>query len=285
MMLRAFKTPLWMIGPALLLLTLAFIAPLAMLLSRSIFDPTFTLAHYREILSNPQYLRVLWISVEIALVATLICLALGYPTAYALSRTHGVRRTLLLALILVPFWTNVLVRCYGWIIMLQTRGVINNLLVDQLGLLAQPLNLVFNFTGVMIGMVHYLLPPTILILDSVMKTVDPRLVVAAQSLGATRTQAFHRVFLPLTLPGIRAAGMLIFIMGLGFFVTPALLGGRRELTISSLISFEFTETISWGFGSALATLLLAITVIGLYCYHLLQPAKAGSSQTARGVHV
>jgi ABC-type spermidine/putrescine transport system permease subunit I len=201
-----------------------------------------------------------------------------------LSKSCGTLRAVLLGLVLLPFWTNILVRCYAWIILLQTRGVVNQLLLDHLQLISGPLRLVFNFTGVIVGMVHYLLPPAILILDSVMRSVDGRLVMAAQNLGATPRQAFFRVFVPLTMPGIRAACMLIFIMGLGFFVTPSLLGGRRELTVASMINFEFTEMINWGLGSALAAVLLAMTLAGLYGYYVVQPERGNARARTGGLH-
>jgi ABC-type spermidine/putrescine transport system, permease component I len=273
--LRVFSGPLWLVAPALLLLATVFVGPILMLLSRSVMDPGFTLAHYEQIFTNAAYLRVIWISFEIAVVSTLVCLAVGYPTAYVLSRTEGTLRAVLLGLVLLPFWTNILVRVYAWIIVLQTRGAINLVLMDELGLIAHPLKLVFNYTGVVIGMVHYLLPPAILILDAAMRSVDQRLILAAQSLGATPRRAFFRVFVPLTMPGIQAAAVLIFIMGLGFFVTPALLGGRQELTMAMLINHEFTELINWGFGSALAVVLLAITLAGLVAYYRLQ-RRAGA---------
>ncbi|WP_459616715.1 ABC transporter permease [Bordetella sp. 2513F-2] len=273
--------PLLLVVPALMLLATAFIGPILMLLSRSVLDPDPTLRHYIQIFSTPVYLRVLWISIEIALVSTLVCLAVGYPTAYVLSHTRGTLRAVLLGLVLLPFWTNILVRVYAWIIMLQTRGAVNLLLVEELGLLDSPLKLVFNYTGAVIGMVHYLMPPTILILDSTMRSVDSRLMLAAQSLGATPRRAFFEVFIPLTMPGIRAAAVLIFIMGLGFFITPALLGGRQELTMAMLINHEFTELINWGFGSALAVVLLVLTLFGLYVYYRLQ-RKAGTSAGRAG---
>ncbi|MFT4065121.1 ABC transporter permease [Paraburkholderia sp.] len=274
---------LWLLLPAFVLLAGAFIGPLAVLLSRSVLDPDFTLRHYARIFSTPAYLRVIWISIEIALVSTAICLAAGYPTAYVLSRMRGTARTALLGMVLLPFWTNILVRVYAWIVVLQSRGAINLLLMDTLGIIDHPLKLVFNYTGAIIGMVHYLMPPTILILDSTMRSVDQRLVLAAQSLGATPRRAFFRVFVPLTLPGIRAAAVLIFIMGLGFFVTPALLGGRQQLTMSMLINQDFTEIMDWSFGSALAVVLLALTLAGLYVYYRLQ-RKAGARPNG-GLHV
>lgn len=260
----------WLIAPAIVILAFAFVGPLVLLLSRSVFDPSFTLRHYVQIVTASEYLQVFWISFEISAVSTIVCLAVGYPAAYVLSKSHGTRRAILLGLILLPFWTNILVRTYAWMIVLQATGLINTLLIDGLHVFSAPVPMVFNFGGVIVGMTHYLMPPTILILDSVMRTVDNHLVLAAESLGATPRRAFFRVFLPLTLPGIRAAGLLIFVMGLGFFVTPALLGGRRELTVAMLINNEFTELVEWGFGSALAMVLLVVTLLGLYLYYVAQ---------------
>ncbi len=206
---------------------------------------------------------------------TVLCLLIGYPAAYVLAKTRGTIRSVLLGLVLLPFWTNILVRSYAWIVMLQAHGAINLALVDWLHLISKPLPLVFNMTGVMFGMVHYLLPPTILILDSTMRGVDDRLLIAAQSFGATPLQAFWRVFVPADgARDNRAATILIFIMSLGFFVTPALLGtGRRELTIARLINFEFTEMIQWSLGSALAIVLLLLTLLGLVAYYLAHPPR------------
>jgi ABC-type spermidine/putrescine transport system permease subunit I len=178
---------------------------------------------------------------------------------------------------LLPFWTNILVRCYSWMLILQTKGLLNTALMDWLGVSSQPLPLMYNSVGVAIGMVHYLLPPMVLILYSVMKSIDVGLVRAAEGLGASPARAFWRVFVPLSMPGLRAATVLIFILALGFFVTPALLGGRSDITVAMLIDAQFTEIVNWGFGSALAGVLLAITVFGLLLYYSLlgqRPARA-----------
>jgi len=169
--------------------------------------------------------------------------------------------------VLLPFWTNILVRCYSWMLILQTKGLLNTALVDWLGLFSEPVPMMFNFAGVAVGMVHYLLPPMVLILVSVMKSIDFGLVRAAQGLGATPWRAFWRVFVPLSMSGVRAACVLIFILALGFFVTPALLGGRQDITIAMLIDTQFNELVNWSFGSALASMLLVVTVAGLLLYY------------------
>jgi putative spermidine/putrescine transport system permease protein len=253
--------------PGFLFLLLAFAAPILLLLSRSVFDPALTLAHYVRVFEVPEYLHVLSNSFQIAALATVLSLAAGYPLAYVLNRASPTWQAIIFTLVLLPFWTNILVRCYAWILVLQNKGVINQTLVEWLGILTRPVPLVFNFTGTVIGMVHYLLPPMVLILFSVMRAIDLRLVEAAQSLGANPWCAFWRIFVPLSMPGVRGATTLIFILGLGFFVTPALMGGRKEITVAMLIDTQFSELLNWGFGSALAVVLLAVTLLGLTVYY------------------
>jgi putative spermidine/putrescine transport system permease protein len=262
-------------GPHLLLLlplvilSVGFLLPITLLLSRSVFDPTFTLAHYVRLFAVPAYVEIFRFSFGTALITTGLTLVLAYPYAYALTLVAPRWRALLIAIVLLPFWTNVLVRCYSWMLILQTKGLLNTALIDWLHLPIQPLPLMFNFVGVIIGMVHYLLPPMVLILYSVMRAIDLSLVRAAEGLGAHPLRAFWRIFVPLSLPGVRAACLLIFILSLGFFVTPALLGGRADVTIAMVIDTQFTETVNWGFGSALASVLLVITLAGLLIYYRL----------------
>jgi putative spermidine/putrescine transport system permease protein len=256
-----------LIVPGLVVLAAIFVFPLLLLLSRSIFDPDLTLHHYTRIFERAEYLKVIWISVEIAVVSTALTILLAYPASYYLTKAPPAVRNIFLALVLIPFWTNILVRCYSWMILLQKRGIINTVLVQKLSIFDQPLDLVYNYAGVIIGMVHYLLPPAILILYSINQTIDRRLVQAAESLGAPPLRAFYRVFFPLSMPGVRAATVLVFILSLGFFVTPALLGGRREITMAMLVNTQFSELINWGFGSALSVVLLVMTLAGIVLYY------------------
>lgn len=258
-----------LLAPGLAVLFIGFVVPIAMLLSRSLFDPAFTLEHYRRLVSVPQYIDVIVYSLQLAAITTALTLALSYPYAYVLTIVSPPWRAFLISIVLLPFWTNILVRCYSWMLILQTKGLLNTALVDWMGLFSQPIPLMFNFVGVAVGMVHYLLPPMVLILFSVMKSIDVGLVRAAEGLGAPPLRAFWSVFVPLSMPGVRAACVLIFILSLGFFVTPALLGGRRDITIGMLIDTQFTELVNWGFGSALASALLVVTVAGLLFYYSL----------------
>jgi ABC-type spermidine/putrescine transport system permease subunit I len=250
-------------APGAAVLVLFFAVPVGLILAQSVLDRGFTLRYYAQIFAAPEYLIVFAISFKIALIATFFSTFASYPVAYLLVIASPAVRAAMLTCVLLPFWTNVLIRCYAWMLLLQTTGVINTLLVDWLQILTEPLPLVFNFTGVIIGMVHYLVPIDVLILYSVMKGIDLRLLQAAKGLGASPLRAFVEVFVPLSLPGIRASVMLIFVISLGFFVTPALLGGRGEITVAMLVSTYFTDVLNWSLGSALAVLLLILTIAGL----------------------
>jgi ABC-type spermidine/putrescine transport system permease subunit I len=259
---------LWLPGVALMVLF--FLVPVGLIMAQSFLDPDFTLKFYERIFSVPEYTTVFWISLKIALISTVFSMLAGYPVAYLLVRTPPGARALMMALILLPFWTNILIRCYAWMLVLQTKGLLNLILVDWTGMISRPLAMVFNLTGVIVGMVHYLLPVAILILYAGMKNIDLTLVRAAKGLGANPARAFLEVFLPLSAPAAGATTMLIFVLSLGFFVTPALLGGRTEITVAMLVSTYFSDVLNWGFGSALAVVLLALTSVGLLVYFGLQ---------------
>jgi putative spermidine/putrescine transport system permease protein len=259
---------LWLPGVAFM--TAFFLVPVGWIVAQSVLDPDFTLKFYARLAGAPEYALVLWISVKIGLISTLFTMLAGYPVAYLLVIARPTARALMLAFVLLPFWTNILVRCYAWMLVLQTKGLVNTALIDWFGVIASPLPLLFNLTGVIIGMVHYLLPIAILTLYSGLKTIDLRLVRAAQGLGANPLRAFAAVFLPLSLPTVRATTMLVFVLSLGFYVTPALLGGRTEITVAMLVSTYFSDVLNWGFGAALAVLLLAVTLVGLSIYFALE---------------
>src|SRR5579883_1525004 len=261
--------------PGIAFAVMFFVVPVGLILAQSFFAPDFTLRFYARLVATPDYLQVFWISFKIALVTAAISMVASYPVAYKLVVAGPLARAAMLACILLPFWTNVLIRCYAWMLVLQTKGVLNTLLLSWLHVITAPLPMVFNFTGVIVGMVHYLVPINIPVLYSVMKSIDLRLVQAAQGLGANPLRAFLAVFVPLSLGGVRAAAMLVFVISLGFFVTPALLGGRSEVTVAMLVSSYFTDVLDWNFGSALATVLLAFTVAGLALYFAFQRDQGG----------
>jgi ABC-type spermidine/putrescine transport system permease subunit I len=243
------------------------VLPLIALLSQSFYDDGFTFRYFEQILTTPGYRSVIWTSFKIAFLSTAITIALAYPVSCYLTRVGSLTRSIMMALIVIPFWTNILARCYAWIVILQKGGLINTLLVREMGLINTPIDMLYNLPGVLVGMTHYVLPPAILILYSINHNIDVRLVGAAQSLGASPFRAFRHVYLPLSMPGVRAATLLVMILSLGFFVTPALLGGLSEVTLAMLIDTQFNETVNWNLGAALATLLLLMTLIGIALYY------------------
>ena len=251
--------------PGTMLLLLVFVVPIALFLSRSILDPQLTSEHFLHIFENPVYLRVLWVTFRISFTVTAICILLGYPIAYLLSTVSDRSRNLLMILVLIPFWTSLLVRNYAWMVLLGRQGVINNILVG-IGILEQPLKLLHTAFAVNVGMIQMMMPFMILSMFSVMKGIDRRLVSAALSLGANRFKAFFKVYFPLSLPGVGAGSLLVFIYSLGCFITPALLGGRKDVMISMLIEEQVSTMLNWGFASALALLLLVCTFLFFFVY-------------------
>ena len=208
----------------------------------------------------PLYLRTLWVSLGV----TLLCLLIGYPVAHAIAHAGPRWSTMLLVLVLLPFWTSLLVRTTAWIVLLQNQGVINDILVG-LGIVAdeQRLTMIYNMTGSVIAMTHVLLPFMVLPLYSVMRSIPRRYTDAAASLGASPLQAFRRVYLPQTLPGIGAGSLLVFILAIGYYITPALVGGQSGQLISNMIAYHMQTSLNWGLAAALAAILL-LAVIALY---------------------
>lgn len=227
-----------------------------------------------EIVAQPEdrriYVSLLWRTFLISATITAISLLLAYPVAWLLAHARPARAGMLLLLVLVPFWTSLLVRTTSWIVLLQNQGVINDLLV-VLGILAdeQRLSLIYNMTGTIIAMVHVLLPFMILPLYSVMRTIPPRHMQAAASLGGSFWQSFRRVYWPQSLPGVAAGSLLVFIMSIGFYITPALVGGRTGQLISSMIAYHMEQSLNWGLAAALGAILLLLVVLLYLIYNRL----------------
>lgn len=227
-------------------------------------DLNFTLDSYRK-LFTPSYLKVFGQSLYVAVITTIAALAIGYPFAYFTSRLPKRARSLVLMLIIVPFWTNSLVRIYGWMILLRSQGVINGLLIS-LGVIDSPLKLLYNFGAVMVGMVYALIPFMILSIYNSCEKIDWSLVEAARDLGATRMRAFWSVTVPLTMPGIMAGCVLVFIPSVGLFFISDLLGGAKTMLLGNLIKNELLVARNWPMGAALsvAMLLMTLGIITLY---------------------
>jgi putative spermidine/putrescine transport system permease protein len=239
----------------LIVLALVYLYPLSRVLWLSVTVPTPGFGNYERLLTSSAIQGVLWTTVRICVLTTVLALLLGYVVAYAAAHLRGWHGELLLFFVLLSFWLSVLIRAFAWLTLLQTRGLVNTWLMD-FGLINAPLPLIRNEFGVVLGMVHYMIPYAVLPLYANMRGIDPRLVPAARGLGAGPIQAFVRVYLPMTLPGLISAGILTFIFSLGFYVTPALLGGGRTIMISEYIAVQINDTLNWGLGSMLATTLL-----------------------------
>lgn len=210
------------------------------------------------------YLALLWRTFVVSLSITALCLLLGYPIAHLISHSPPRIANLLLILVLVPFWTSLLVRTTSWIVLLQTQGVVNDLLVT-LGLIGDDsrLAMIYNMTGTLVAMTHVLLPFMILPLYSIMRAIPPSQMSAAASLGASSFQAFWRVYWPQTLPGVGAGSLLVFILAIGYYITPALVGGSTGQLISNMIAYHMQTSLNWSLAGALGGILL-VCVIALY---------------------
>lgn len=258
--IRTKSASLPLLAPAFLLLAGLFIWPVLQLIGESVRSPDGPWVHYARLVEISTYYRVMLRTLFISLGTALICFLVGYPLAYKLTIASPGTKALILVCIFVPFWTNLLVRSYGWIIILNPQGLLNSTLLS-LGLIPAPLNLVYNTTGVLIGMCQIMLPYMILPLYAVMSRIDPSITSAARSLGARPLAAFLRVYFPLTLPGAMAGTLLVFTISLGFFVIPAILGGTSGLMLAQLIEFNINHVLNWGMAAALSTSLLAVTLV------------------------
>jgi ABC-type spermidine/putrescine transport system permease subunit I len=250
----------WLLFPVLIYLVFFFVYPLFSLLLKSFFDPEFTLKHYLRLYQKPVYLKVIFLTFRLSIICTLSALLLGYPIAYLMNHVSSNTRNILMIIVVLPFWTSLLVRMYAWMVILGRQGIVNTMLM-KLGIISAPLDLLYNTFSVTIGMVHLLLPFMIFSLYSVMSGIDLNTVRAAQSLGANPFVAFLKVFFPQSLPGVGAGSLTVFILAMGFFVTPALLGGRRDVVISMLIENQVNIQINWPFAAAIAFVLLILTLI------------------------
>jgi len=262
---RRHRNALLLLGPPLAFLLVVFVIPIARAAWGSLFAPSFTLEHYARIWRVAVYARVFLSTLEIAALTTLACLLLGYPAAYFLASLRPRARQALLLCVVIPFFLSVLIRNYVWIALLQETGLINRLLL-RAGVIGQPLALMYNELGVLIGMVNTLLPYMIFPILSSLLAIPRELEHASASLGASAPRTFVRITLPLTLPGIAAGSLLVFIVSLGFFVTPALLGGPKQMMMSNVIDFNVREVLNWPFAFAVSNVLLTATLVlyGVY---------------------
>jgi len=248
-----------MVWGALLFLAAVYLLPMLTLAGWAFRDPKggFTLAQFARLIAEDSYHTAFVTTFRTAAITTIACALLGYPLAYLMATTTPRARMLLTAAVMIPFWTSVLARSLAWVILLGKRGIINEWLVGS-GLTAAPVPLLFNSLGVQIGMIHVLLPFMVLPIWSILMRQDKALPLAARSLGASPARAFVHVILPLSLPGLFAGCILVFMLAVGFYITPALLGGDRDITIAGLIEMVVRDLLDWPFGSMLSLALMAM---------------------------
>lgn len=251
--------------PALLLVLAFYVAPIVQVLTISFTEPAPGFGNYERLFTSEGVQRVIITTLRICLITTALALLLGYAIAYAITLASPRARGWWILAVLVPLWTSVLVRAFAWVTLLRRQGLVNNTLVGS-GLISEPLPLVWNEFGILVGMVHYMVPFAVLPMLASMREIDPRLLAAARGLGASRGQVFRQVFLPLSMPGVIAAGVLVFIFSLGFYITPAILGGGRTLMVAEWISLQILDLIRWGLGTMMATMLVLTILVTLLVF-------------------
>jgi putative spermidine/putrescine transport system permease protein len=248
--------------PALLLLTILFVLPLVRLFALS-FEGGSLAWYEKALTSGGLYTTILYRTFEIAGIVTLCCLLVGYPVAFLLATTTPTWRTIGFAFVMLPLWTSVLVRTYAWMVLLGRNGIINRIFIDS-GLLDAPLPMLNSKMAVVLGMVHVMLPFMILPIYSAVTRIDPDLPKAARGLGASSLRILTTIYLPLTLRGIVAGVTLVFVVSLGFYITPALLGGGKVLMFAMVIEQQVREFLAWSFAGALSVILLAVTLAAFW---------------------
>jgi len=271
--MRAVDGRIWLILPAVSLLAVAFLVPVGWLLSRAFTFPEPGLQNFALLWERPVYMRVMMNTLMISAIVTPVTVLLAFPVAHLMAHGSARLRRWLVFLVLVPFWTSLLVRAFATAILLQRHGVVNSFLVG-FGFIEEPLPLLYNMTGLLFGAVQVLLPFVIFPLHAAMLRIDPTYMQAALTLGARPARAFLRVYLPLTMPGLLTGATLVFISTLGYYVTPAMLGGPRQTMIAQLIQDQIAQFGNWGIAGALSLLLLLVSGVMLLLLQLTVGLKA-----------
>ncbi len=252
-------------SPALLMVLVILVIPVGWLFYVSFIgaDGTFSLENYERMIRRRSYGRIFMTTFQVSLLTTALCILIGYPLAYFMSQLPSRLASLCMITVLLPFWTSLLVRTYAWLVLLQKRGLVNDWAIS-LGLWDEPIKIVHNLNGTLIGMVHIMLPFLILPVYGAMKAIDRDYLKAASNLGASPARAFWTVFFPLSTPGLFAGALMVFVLCLGFFVTPAVLGGGKVIMVSMKIVSNIELFVNWGAASALGVVLLVLTVAILW---------------------
>ncbi|PSH63264.1 MULTISPECIES: ABC transporter permease [Phyllobacterium] len=261
-----------LLAPLLLFLGLAYVVPFLGVVRWSFTLPEPGVGQYRALLTDPLVQSVFARTLRICLVVTAATLVMAYAIAYVWVRGSSVQRMLAEFCILVPFWISVLTRAFGWLAMLSNRGLINTWL-QSAGIISEPLALARNELGVIIGMTHFLIPFAVFPIASAMRSIDERVLLAARGMGASRIRIFWTVFVPLTYGGLIGAALIVFVFALGFFVTPAILGGGRSVMVAELVYLRIFQSPDWGLGAAISVVLvLFIGVLLALMRRFIKPA-------------
>lgn len=257
-----------LIAPLALLTLAVFNLPLLNTIYWSVSDSgtgALTSQHYRDFADSAAYKRIIWRTLVIALEVTLLTVVLGYPLAYWITRLGPRLRLVMLGLVVMTFWVSILVRTYAWIVILGNAGLVNRSL-QWLGLTSRPVEFLYNELGILIGMTNVLLPFLVLPLYAAMIRVDVRLLQVAETLGASRMRIFWQVFFPLTLPTLAASAILVFILSLGFYVTPAVLGGGRVPLVANMMDLLINRFARWEIAAVVSVVLMAV-ILSLYALY------------------
>lgn len=263
-----------LLGPLLLFLGLIYIVPFLGIIRWSVTLPELGLEQYKTAVSDPLVLSIYWRTLKISVIVTLLSVAAAYSIALLWVRSGPWVRLFTELCILIPFWISVLTRAFGWLALLSNRGIINNWL-QSAGLISDPLALVRNEFGVIVGMSHFLIPFAVFPLATAMRNLDERALMAARGMGAGRQRIFWQVFLPMTGPGVLGAALLVFVFSIGFFITPALLGGGRSVMVAELIYLRIFQIPNWGLAGAISVILMvSIAAIMVMLLRQVRPGGA-----------
>lgn len=237
------------------------ILPILDMFTKSVVDDNgFTWSYFKEFFSKSLYAKILLNTIRLSLIIGLVTIVLGYPVAYLMNRVGPVLRCIIMGCVQIPFWTSLLVRTYSWIAILQNQGVVN-VALQKLGIIKQPIQLLYNDAGVIIVMTYIMLPYMIFSISSVMGQIDKNVIIASRSLGAGKTMTFFRIFLPLSLPGIMSGFFIVFLNTMGYYIVPALVGGQKSQMFSQTIQNELSGVLNWNFASAISIILVMVTMM------------------------
>lgn len=265
--------PALLLGPLVLFLGLAYLVPFLGVIQWSVTLPEPGFGQYGKAVTDPLIQSVFFRTFRICLIVTVCAVAAAYAIAYVWVRGTPAQRLVTELCILIPFWISVLTRAFGWVALLSNRGLINTWL-QATGIISEPLTMVRNEFGVVLGMMHFLIPFAVFPIASAMRSLDERVFLAARGMGASRLRIFWSIFVPMTMPGILGAGLMVFVFALGFFITPAILGGGRSVMIAELIYLRLFQSPDWGLGAAISVILMLIVgALLILMLRLVRPNK------------